>query len=125
AFDVQVPRSVRKIAAATLPLGVVAHPDSRFAGRKELKLFDLSGERVILSDGSLALGLSVEEAISRSIIDLTRRSRTNSIGMMIELAKLNLGTVLQTRIGVEAEVADGTLIFVPLHDAKIPPRRLM
>ncbi|TIU47991.1 MAG: LysR family transcriptional regulator, partial [Mesorhizobium sp.] len=56
AFDVQVPRSVRKIAAATLPLGVVAHPDSRFAGRKELKLFDLSGERVILSDGSLALG---------------------------------------------------------------------
>ncbi|TIV92000.1 MAG: LysR family transcriptional regulator, partial [Mesorhizobium sp.] len=34
-------------------------------------------------------------------------------------------TVLQTRIGVEAEVADGTLIFVPLHDAKIPPRRLM
>ncbi|AZO16430.1 LysR family transcriptional regulator [Mesorhizobium sp. M2A.F.Ca.ET.043.05.1.1] len=125
AFDVQVPRSVRKIAAAMLPLGVVAHPESRFAGRKELKLFDLSGERVILSDGSLALGLSVEEAISRSIIDLTRRSRTNSIGLMIELAKLNLGTVLQTRIGVEAEVADGTLIFVPLHDAKIPPRRLM
>ena len=33
------------------------------------KLFDLSGEQVILSDGSLTLGLSVEEAISRSIID--------------------------------------------------------
>jgi DNA-binding transcriptional LysR family regulator len=125
AFDVQVPRSVRRLAAATLPLGVVAHPKSRFAGKKELKLFDLSGERVILSDGSLALGLSVEEAISRSIIDLTRRSRTNSIGLMIELAKLDLGTVLQTRIGVEAELAEGSLIFVPLRDPKIPPRRLM
>lgn len=125
AFDVRLPRSVRRIATATLPLGVVAHPDSRFAGRKELKLFDLSGERVILSDRSLTLGLSVEEAIGRSIIDLTRRSRTNSIGLMIELAKLNLGTVLQTRIGVEAEIADGALIFVPLRDPRIPPRRLM
>ncbi len=124
-FDVRVPRRVRKIAAATLPLGVVAHPESRFAGKKELKLFDLSGEHVILSDGSLALGLSVEKAIGGSIIDLTRRSRTNSIGLMIELAKLNLGTVLQTRIGVEKEIADGTLIFVPLRDPKVPPRRLM
>ncbi|PSJ61084.1 LysR family transcriptional regulator [Kumtagia ephedrae] len=125
AFDVRVPRSVRRIAAVPLPLGVVTHPGSRFAGRKELKLFDLSGEQVILSDGSLALGLSVEEAISRSIIDLTRRSRTNSIGLMIELARMKLGTVLQTRIGVEPEIADGTLIFVPLRDTKIPPRRLM
>jgi DNA-binding transcriptional LysR family regulator len=125
AFDVQVPRNVRKIATVSLPLGVLAKPGSRFARKKELKLFDLSGERVILSDNSLMLGISVEDAFSRSLIELTRRSRTNSIGLMVEMANMNLGIVLQTRVGIEREIAEGTLRFVPLRDPKINPRRLM
>jgi len=44
---------------------------------------------------------------------------------MIDMAKQGLGTVLQTRVGIEQEVADGRLIFVPLRDPKINPRRLM
>lgn len=125
AFDVNTPRSIRRIATASLPLGVVALPGSRFAGRRSLKLFDLSGERVILSDSSLMLGASVEEAFSQTLIDLTRRSRTNSIELMVALARRNLGTVLQTQIGVEEEIRDGTLIFVPLRDPKVPTRKLM
>ncbi|PKU25469.1 LysR family transcriptional regulator [Telmatospirillum siberiense] len=125
AFDVRVPRNVRKAATAQLPLGVLARPDSRFAGKKELKLFDLSGERVIVSDSSLTLGISVEDAFSRSLIDLARRSRTNSIGLMVDMAKMNLGTVLQTRVGIENEIAEGSLTFIPLRDPKISPRRLM
>ena len=125
AFDVQVPRNVRKIATANLLLGVLAPPGSRYASKKELRLFDLSGERVILSDKSLMLGLSVEEAFSRSLIELTLRSRTNSIELMVGLAHMNLGTVLQTRVGIEREIATGALVFVPLRDPKISPRRLM
>jgi DNA-binding transcriptional LysR family regulator len=104
---------------------VLAKPGSRFAGKKELKLFDLSGERVILSDNSLMLGISVEEAFNRSLIELTRRSHTNSIGLMVDMANMNLGMVLQTRVGIEREIAEGTLTFVPLRDPKINPRRLM
>jgi DNA-binding transcriptional LysR family regulator len=125
AFDVQVPRNVRRIAMVSLPLGVLAPPGSRFASKKQIRLFELSGERVILSDQSLMLGISVEEAFNRSLIELTRRSRTNSIGLMVDLANMNLGTVLQTRVGIEREIADGTLVFVPLRDPKIAPRRLM
>jgi DNA-binding transcriptional LysR family regulator len=125
AFDVQVPRNVRRIALVSLPLGVLAPPGSRFASKKQIKLFELSGERVILSDQSLMLGISVEEAFNRSLIELTRRSRTNSIGLMVDLANMNLGVVLQTRVGIEREIAAGTLVFVPLRDPKIAPRRLM
>ena len=125
AFDIQVPRTVRRIAMVSLPLGVLAPPGSRFASKKQIKLFELSGERVILSDQSLMLGISVEEAFNRSLIELTRRSRTNSIGLMVDLANMNLGTVLQTRVGIEREIADGTLVFVPVRDPKIAPRRLM
>ena len=124
-FDVRVPRTIRRIATAALPLGVLALPGSRLAEKKELRLFDLAGEKVILSDASLTLGASIEEAFSRSLTDLARRSRTNSIGLMVELAKRNLGTVLQTRVGIEQEIAEGVLTFVPLRDSKLNPRKLM
>jgi DNA-binding transcriptional LysR family regulator len=80
---------------------------------------------VILSDNSLMLGISVEEAFNRSLIEVTCRSRTNSIGLMIEMADMDLGTVLQTRVGIEREIANGTFTFIPLRDPKINPRRLM
>jgi DNA-binding transcriptional LysR family regulator len=124
-FDIRVARNIRRIATVSLPLGVLALPKSRYAQKKELKLFDLAGERVILSDSSLTLGAWVEEAFSRSFVELTPRARTNSIGLMVDLAKRDLGTVLQTRVGIEQEIADGTLKFVPLRDAKINPRKLM
>ncbi|CAN7374396.1 LysR family transcriptional regulator [Rhizobium sp. LjRoot30] len=124
-FDVRVPRTIRRIATASLPLGVLAVPGSKLAQKKELRLFDLAAEKVILSDTSLMLSSSVEETFSRSLTDLNRRSRTNSIGLMIEMAKRGLGAVLQTRVGIEQEINDGSLIFVPLRDSKFNPRKLM
>jgi hypothetical protein len=44
---------------------------------------------------------------------------------MVELAKRNLGTVLQTRVGVEQELEDGVLKFIPLIDTRLPPRKLL
>jgi DNA-binding transcriptional LysR family regulator len=41
------------------------------------------------------------------------------------MAKWKLGTALQTRVGIEQELADGTLIFVPLRDPMLTQRRLM
>ena len=124
-FDIKVPRNVRRIAAVSLPLGVLALPESRFAEKTELRLFDLAGERVILSDSSLTLGAWLKEAFSRSLVDITQRSHTNSIGLMVDLAKRNLGTVLQTRVGIEQEILDGSLTFIPLRDPKLSPRKLM
>jgi DNA-binding transcriptional LysR family regulator len=124
-FDIRPPRAMRRITQALLPLGVLALPGSDMAGRAELKLFDLANQRVILSDASLTLGASVEEAFNRSLIDLSRRARTNSIGLMVDLAKRDLGAVLQTQVGVEQELAEGSLHFVPLKDSRLPPRKLM
>jgi DNA-binding transcriptional LysR family regulator len=123
-FDVRAPRAVRRIASITLPLGVLALPDSERAGKPSLRLFDLAGQKVILSDASLTLGASVEDAFSRSLVDIDSRSRTNSISLMVELAKRDLGIVLQTRVGIEQELAAGSLSFVPLIDPRLPPRKL-
>ena len=69
--------------------------------------------------------MSVEELFSGSMVEFSRRTRTNSIGLMIDLARRGLGNIMQTRVGVEREVRSGELIFIPLRDPKLQPRRLM
>jgi DNA-binding transcriptional LysR family regulator len=90
-----------------------------------LRLSDLSGVRVVLPDASLTLGGSVDEALGGSLVDIARRGRTNSIALMIAFAARGLACVLQTRLGAEAEIAAGQLVFLPLSESGVPPRRLM
>jgi DNA-binding transcriptional LysR family regulator len=123
-FDVRAPRNVRRILSVMLPLGVLALPGSETAARASLRLFDLANQKVILSDQSLTLGASVEEAFNRAQVEISSRSRTNSISLMVELAKRDLGIALQTRVGVEQELHEGILRFVPLNDPRLPPRKL-
>jgi len=124
-FDLKPPRATRRVASVTVPMGVMVAPGSRLALKADpLRVYDLAGERVILSDTSLTLGSTVEEALSGSFVEFSRRARTNSIAVMIDLATRGLGIILQTRIGVEREVARGDLVFVPLSDPRLQPRRL-
>lgn len=125
AFDVRAARNVRRIASVALPMGVMVAPGTRLTAKAGgLRVYDLSGERVILSDASLTLGSSVEEIFAGSLVEFSRRARTNSIGLMVDLAARGLGTILQTRVGVERELARGDLVFIPLTDARLQPRRL-
>lgn len=125
-FDVRVPRNARRITAAALPLGVMVAPGSRLTTHAgPLRVFDLAGERLVLSDSSLSLGSSVEDLFGGSYVEISRRTRTNSIRLMIDLATRGLGTIVQTRLGVERELARGELVFIPLSDPKLHPRRLL
>jgi len=124
-FDLRAPRNTRRVASITVPMGVMVAPGSRLALKGEpLRVFDLTGERVILSDASLTLGSSIEDALAGSFVEFSRRARSNSITLMIDLARRGLGTILQTRIGAEQELARGDLVFIPLSDARLKPRRL-
>lgn len=125
AFDVRAPRTAQRLTGVELGVGALVRPDHRLAGQKTLRLYELAGERVILSDRSLTLGLSMEEALEGSVTGFMKRTRTNSIELMVELATRGLGVALQTRVGVEREIARGELVFVPVRDPKLRPRKLM
>jgi DNA-binding transcriptional LysR family regulator len=125
AFDIKTPRNAQRLAGTMLNMGALMHPGHRLAGRSELRLFDLAGERVVLSDASLSLGASIEEALNGSSIDFGRRALTNSITVMADLAMRGNSVALQTRIGVQREIRSGALVFVPLRDPKLRPRKLV
>jgi DNA-binding transcriptional LysR family regulator len=125
AFDVRTPRAAERIAGAVLGMGALVRPDHRCAGLKQARLTDFVGERLLMSDASLSLGPSVEEAITRSFADFRRRALTNSIGLMIDLAARGQGVAFQTRVGAEREIAGGALVFVPIRDVQLKPRKLL
>lgn len=125
AFDVRAPRAAQRLTGIELGIGALVRPDHRFAQQKSLRLYELAGERVIFSDRSLTLGLSMEEALEGSVTGFMKRARTNSIELMVDLATRGLGVALQTRVGVEREIARGELVFVPVRDPKLRPRKLM
>lgn len=125
AFDVRTPRAAQRVASATLGVGALLPPAHTLALHKHIRLTDLTDEYLLLSDASLSLGVSVEEALLRSVANFERRAATNSIGLMIDLAVRGLGVAIQTRVGAEREIRSGALVFVPISDPQLRPRRLV
>ncbi|NVO12662.1 MAG: LysR family transcriptional regulator [Rhodoplanes sp.] len=124
-FDVRPPKATRRLAGAGLRLGALLRPDHRLAGRRQVRLADFTGERVILADASLTLGASLEAAMPGDAAALRAAAVTNSIHLMSDLAVRGHGVTFQTRVGVEHELDAGRLVFVPLADPRLRPRKLM
>lgn len=125
AFDIRAPGRAERLAGVEIGIGALLRPDHRLAGLKAIRLYDLAGERVLFSDRSLTLGAILEQALEGSVSGLLKRSATNSIELMVDLACRGLGVALQTRVGVEREIARGDLVFVPVRDPRLRPRKLM
>jgi DNA-binding transcriptional LysR family regulator len=106
-------------------MGVLVLQDHPLAKRKEVRMRDLANDRVLMSDSSLALAASIEQAMRHSFATVSPRARTNSISVMTELALHGCGIAFQTRLGVESELEQGKLVFLPLRDPRLRPRKLV
>ena len=126
AFDYRdIKRDLSQIASVKLEMGALVLPDHPLAGRREVRMRDLATERVLLSDSSLTLAASIEEAMLHAFAVVNPRSRTNSIGVMTELVLHGCGLAFQTRVGIEKELAEGKLVFLRIRDSRLAPRKLM
>jgi DNA-binding transcriptional LysR family regulator len=126
AFNDGKPRKpANRLASANLPLGAVLRPDHPLAAKREVRMRDFGGERILLSDSSLTLALSIEKAMRHALPEISPRLRTNSIALMTAMSIHGCGVAFQTRIGVETELARGDLVFVPLRDPHLGSRELV
>lgn len=126
AFDDNRARKIAgRVASANLQLGAVLRPDHPFARKREVRMQDFANERVLLSDPSLTLSQSIEKSIRKAFSDDSPRLRTNAIGLMTAMSIRGAGVAFQTRVGIEAELDRGDLVFVPLRDPQLGPRKLV
>ena len=110
------------LASSDLHLGAVMSPDHPLAKAGRLALADCLGHPLAWPSKGLSL---------RAILDTLPAARKlrpafecNSLRLMASLARRGSCIVFQTVIGIEQELAAGTLVFVPLTDKRLPVDRL-
>jgi DNA-binding transcriptional LysR family regulator len=112
------------LASADVRLGALVKPDHVAAKQPGVRLRDFADQRIMMADSSLSLGKWIEDAALQSGVELQVRAVANSINELIDFTVNGDGVTFQTRVGVERELERGDLVFVPLLDRSLKPRKL-
>ena len=122
AFHAPHGSSLPVLSVATLRLGAIMSTQHPLAGRNSLRLQDLAGYPLLLSDSSLMLNAALSDALAT--VPLSVRLVTNSIGVMSVLAASGDGIALKTKAGLTPALDVGELSMVPIADRILPLQRL-
>lgn len=108
-----------------LAVGAVVVPDHPLAARERVSLAECLAFPIALPSPDL----SIRQVLDRGLERLAARRRVaveaNSLRFMKALARGGGTVAFQTPLGLEAEIAAGSLVFVPLSDAGLPPDRFV
>jgi DNA-binding transcriptional LysR family regulator len=106
-----------------LAIGAIMRPDHPLAGRAGLILADCLRHRFCLPSRGLSLRKRIDAALGERDLVGEAFVETNSLRLMKSLA-LDDGTIaFQTVLGLEGELAAGTLVFRPLADVDLRRNR--
>jgi DNA-binding transcriptional LysR family regulator len=97
-------------------LGAVVTPSHPLAARSRIKIADCADYPLILSDDRLSLQTLMHPIIVHARRAITPTIEANSIELMKNLSKRNLGVAFMSRIGLESEIDNKTLVHIPLED---------
>jgi DNA-binding transcriptional LysR family regulator len=110
--------------ARDLPIGAVVAHGHPLAGQPLVALADCLDHPLVLP----AKGMSIRDALETAFAaaGLAPRSfvEANLLRFMATLALQGRFVAFQTRLGIARQLADGSLVFVPLADAGLPVDRL-
>ena len=127
AYATQESPRVKELASADLAIGAIFRSDHPLAKRKSLRLRELAdtGLPLLLPGRSIAIRAMLEHALGRDDLRLMPRLETNSVTVISRLAREGLGVAVKTRIGVESEISQGGLVFVPVRELGGTVQRLV
>ncbi|RFA28418.1 LysR family transcriptional regulator [Alkalilimnicola ehrlichii] len=113
AFALPRTDELRQLAVGRFRLGAVVAPDHPLAGLAEVRFATCAEHTLILAKPEL----SIYHLLKRTL-DAVGGSRgaieSSSVELSKELALRGMGVAFQTRIGIERELAAGTLVHIPL-----------
>ena len=113
AFALRRTSELRQVAIARFRLGAIVQPNHPLARRKKIPLAACFDYPLILAAPDLSINQLLEPALSRLSSTPAPILTANSIDLMRELASRDIGVAFQTRIGLERQLKDGSLVHVP------------
>ncbi len=115
AFSLERNAALRQLEVAQFVVGAVMRPDHALAKEAQISLADCSAFPVILPTPSLSTYSLLKPQLRRFEGRLQVAARASSLVLMKNLV-IGLGAIsFQTPVGLEADIAAGQLVHIPLH----------
>jgi DNA-binding transcriptional LysR family regulator len=124
AFQTPSDRRVRNVIAVPLPFGVIVHPDHPIASKRLVRLGDLEDEFVILPDHTISFRIVLDRMIEGRSFHFRTAVTSSEPTFIVSLVRYGAGVAFGTPVGVERELREGNLVFVPLQDSHLKPPAL-
>jgi DNA-binding transcriptional LysR family regulator len=118
AFEVRAQPALRLVASASYRIGAVALPDNPLASLESVSLNDLRDQAIILPKDNFANRAQLDPVMRKAGMVVRGRYEAASIDLMKQLVLRGLGVALMTRAGLEAELAAGALVHIPLRQGR-------
>jgi len=117
-FTFEPPDDPRLVPAfqRDLAIGAVMRPDHPLAERHDLCLADCLAYPLCLPAPGLSLRKRLDVVLARHPLRGLAFVETNSLRLMKAIARQDETVAFQTLVGLERDLADGTLVFRPLAD---------
>jgi DNA-binding transcriptional LysR family regulator len=105
-------------------VGVIMAPDHPLARHKTLSLKDCAGYRIAWPSRGLSLRALLDRSPAARVLTQPPAFECDSLRLMATLARMGSCIAFQPTTGIEQDLADGTLKWLPLSDRKLPQDRL-
>ena len=116
AFQSSSDRRVRNVISVPLPFGVIVHVDHHLAKKSAVRLGDFEDELVILPDHSISYRMVLDRMIEGRSFQFRSTVTSSEPTFIVSLVRYGAGIAFGTPVGVERELSEGSLVFVPLQD---------
>ena len=117
--------SLRHLIAVPLPFGAIVHPAHPLASRTSIAVADLVGAPLILPDQSISTRATVDELFQNSHVAVKPLIESSSPEFIVSAVRMGIGIAFQTPVGIERELRDDELRFLPLVSKKLRPPQLV
>jgi len=107
-----------------IPLGATMAPSYPLAKSKSLTLMQCMDHPVAWPARELSIRLILDRALGARAAKPERLFECNSIRLMAALARDGGCIAFQTPFGIERDIVEKNLVFIPLADRKLLPSRL-
>jgi DNA-binding transcriptional LysR family regulator len=115
AFSLPHTELLQQLAVGRFQLGAIMAPEHPLAGEASVTFAQCARYPLLLGNARLSIGGLLEPLIRRYAKPLQNVLESDSIELMRRLAARNHGIGFQTRLGLERDLVDGALAYVPLR----------
>jgi len=116
AFALPRTADLQQLGVGHFRLGAIVPPLHPLAERAEVSFATCAEYPLILAKSDLSIHHLLAPLLARTRPRHKAPLETSSVELALQMAKRGAGVAFQTRIGIEAELAGGTLVHVPLND---------